>query len=148
MSSTLIEHEWISKNIPYVRIQSPNAGPILIESGKDFGNKIVLNRFDSKEIMLSVFYGIFDSPLCGLRIRSLRFDSKDTYTVRNYMFGSSHVYDDENYVLVPPLMPPGLFAFKKSVDVSFQNWIELSLINTDNSSHYCLGYGYDLIHLL
>lgn len=86
---------------------------------------------------------MFDSSLCGVRIRSgPEYDSGSDFTVQNFMGAVLQPGNPEGEALVPPYTPPGLYGIRIPSSWAAEEFLHLSVINTDSVEHTCLGFGY------
>jgi len=144
-----IFNRWLNENLKIEEVVQPKRAAFEIAAGAVVRVPAERHEFRAKYGALLLFSATFDHPKCGFKIEyglpgENLLDTKETYTVENYMVGSSRYEWGGVYVHVPPETPPGLYLIKRTSDWYWEDWCRMSLINTDTSAHWVLGYGYHL----
>lgn len=144
MSATYpLINEWKKEGLKWKYIFSPKYQAMPIPAGGALTLPQSDFIYNYPEGILIFFTAGFDHPTCGIRLEwGPEFDSQEFFTVNTMSLGLANVIDPLVYTMIPPLVPPGIYAIRVASPYVWEENLRLRLINTDTVEHKCLGFGY------
>jgi len=139
---------WIEKGLEWVWYWRPVQRPFTIPANGQVQVPSGEYTFNAPEGTLLTFGGMFDHPMCGIRLESHpELDTASVFTVQNMTLIG--LYNTPMYVSakVPPRTLPGMYGVTQQKEWPWTDWARLYLVNEDSVPHRCLMYAYTMAML-
>ena len=134
--------DWIRLKLKWGYVDSMVLRPLTLAAGEEKRLPTQEYTFSYPEGVLLEFSAGFDHPKCGLRIECYpELDTRDVFTGIAILLGA---YRPENliYGVIPPSSP--FYTVRIPSPWIFQEWMRLSVFNSDSVDHTLIGHGYHI----
>jgi len=134
--------DWIRLKLKWGYLQNIAWRPMVLAAGEEKRLPVQDYTFSYPEGVLLQFSAGFDHPSCGIRLECYpELDTGSYFTGVTFLLGA---YRPENlcYGIFPPTSP--FYVIRICSPWIFQEWIRLSVFNTDSVDHTFIGHGYHI----
>jgi len=122
---------------------SPSIAAKIVPAGGELRLPYQNHVYTHEEMILMVFAASFDSPTCGMRIKTEpNFDTGAGFIISTLLAGGLNLPETQVYVRIPPDTAPGTFTIRLPSYWICLDALELSLINSDTVDHNCFTVAY------
>jgi len=136
---------WIENKLPWKWVYSPATTVLTIPAN----GEIQYSKHTHPEGVLTHAISAFDSPLCGIRIRTEpSLDTQRTQIINTAVLGGGYSPNIVGWASMPPTTLPGNYVMQLVRAVPWMNFIEFHMFNNDTVPHRFLIGGYTMAVLL
>jgi len=136
---------WIENELPWKWVYSPATTIITIPANSE----IPYSKHIHPEGVLTHAIAAFDSPLCGIRIRTEpSLDTQRTQIINTMALGGGYIPNIVGWASMPPTTLPGNYVMQFVRAVPWMDFIEFYMFNNDTVPRRFLIGGYTMAVLL
>ena len=140
-----IINRWQEEGLVWRYIFHSRIAPLQIRANGEVDLTYDEYRYRYPELFIVAASGVFDHPSCGIRLMTEpNFDTEDFFTIDKIMVGIARS-EPLVYASVPPETPPGIFIIRVPSFWKGEEYLKISVINTDSAPHTCISIGYHII---